>query len=309
VSAAQPFALNLPVYYAKERGATTGVMTLASPLGQAVASLVIPMAVEKPSDLPLTMLVISIVTTILCSFSVLMPFRKKVHVISDLSESTINAKTTLLQSCSSLFTSQAFLCILVQFSILVAAFNAVATLTEQITNPLGYTAVQAGLLTAAMVVLGLLASAIGSPILDKSRAWKMPVLLCVALATSAYFALAGLLTFNYSFLRYSICMGLYALIGACSLIMLPLALELAADVSYPVDAELPGTIMWMLGQLLGACSILTMDQFKNMSKDGTYSGALLFLVVMLCIPLPMVILLLRGGQVEKGRALRNGEDG
>ncbi|ORY77353.1 major facilitator superfamily domain-containing protein [Protomyces lactucae-debilis] len=315
VSASQPFALNLPVYYsdlwfdAEERVATTGLMTLASPLGQAVASLVIPLAVEKPSDMPLTMLVISIVTTVLCSFSILMPFRKKVHVISDLSEAHVNAKQSVYQGCVQLLSTKAFLYILVQFSILVAAFNAVATLSEQMTNPLGYTAVQAGMLTAAMVILGLIASAIGSPILDKSRAWKLPTLMCVSTATVSYFLLAGLLTSSFSSLRYSVAIALYALIGASSLIILPLALELAADVSYPVDTELPATIMWMLGQLLGACFILSMDKLKNISSDGTYGGALLFLVVVLCLPLPMAVLLARSGQVEKGRALRNGEDG
>ena len=74
----------------------------------------------------------------------------------------------------------------------MAAFNATSTLLNQILEPHGYTEDQVGIDGAILIAVGLVATAIISPMIDRYPPSRVPVIkICVLLMSSMYLALVS----------------------------------------------------------------------------------------------------------------------
>ena len=303
--ASQPFALNIATHYTNiwfaqgGRLTATALMSLSNPLGQAVSSLVVPFMATNVAELPNMTLYVAILFTGTSCLTVFTPVRPPTPILE------VRNKVDLRETLRGMSKNVNFLCILVAVSIYIGLFNALATLLEQITSPYGFSDIDAGILGAVLVVFGLIASAAVAPILDRTRAYKVPLSLAVTAIILSYFAIIFMIR-QYTLSVFIGVLVFVALIGASSLITLPLILELAADVTFPAAPEFSSSIMWMGGQLLSGIIIVIMDALRQ--GNGLYTHSLIFMVVIATIPLPFVVKFLQSRDVQVCRDRRNGID-
>lgn len=299
--ASQSFALNLPSHYSNlwftehSRVTATALMSLANPLGQAIGTLVVPFMATSPSEISTMTLYVALLFTFTTCFAVFTPARP---ATAESPEAHIRGQP-FSKSIQSLAASPEFYYILIQFAVLVAAFNAFATLVEQLTRPYGFTDVQAGVIGAVVVVVGLFSGVATAPILDKTHAYKLPIVMCVTASSASYLAMIFAIR-PYSSGVFIGVIVLAAVIGCSGLILLPLALELATQVTLPVAPEITSALLWVGGQGLGGIFIIIMDALRT--RDSKYTHGMVFLAVMTSLPIPFSIALVRSKKVALARA-------
>ncbi|KAI9814610.1 MAG: Major facilitator super domain-containing protein 7 [Pycnora praestabilis] len=292
IGIAQPFVLSTPTRYSDlwftDRGriAATAVASLANPFGGALGQLISPFWATSPNDIPHMVLYISIISTLVTIPSFFIPHSPPTPPCA----SAADPKIPLHHALATLTHTPSFWLILLPFSIYVGFFNAFSSLLNQILEPYAYTETQAGICGALLIVIGLLTSAITSPLTDKYKSF----LLCIKSLTP----LIGLcyLAFIWAPQAPSIVAAyvIASLLGACSFSLVPIALEWLVEVTHPVSPELGSSICWCGGQFLGAIFILIMDALKaddaakppyNMKRALVFQAV----VALAVVPAPLAI--------------------
>jgi len=189
--------------------------------------------------------------------------------------------------------------IVLPFTVYVSLFNSLSSLINQMLSPYGFSETNAGIAGAILIVVGLVMSAITSPIIDKTKAQLLAIKICVPIIALAYLAF----TFapgTRSLVAVDI---ILAVLGAASFSLVPVVLEYLIEITHPVSPEVTSTVCWTGGQLFGAIFILISDALKDPGNgDGTQDNgtkrppgnmyrALIFQTVMALIvfPLPMAL--------------------
>lgn len=227
------------------------------------------------------------------------------------SASSAQPKLELRHSFHTLSTNTSFYLIFLPFSVYVGFFNASSSLLNQILSPYGFSEDEAGIAGGIMIVVGLVAAAIISPIIDRTKHYLFFIKILVPLIAIGYLILIFAPATRTVGAPYFIC----ALLGASSFSLLPCALEYLVEVTHPVSPEITSTICWAGGQLLGAVFIIVMDAlkggWKNEPKDSM-TRALVFEAVVSWAVVPCALALGWWGRagVRLGRRdVEVGEDG
>lgn len=299
--ASQAFALNIPSHFSNlwflegERVTATALMSLANPLGQAIGTLVVPFMATSSSEVSSMTLHVAILFTVTTSFALV--------TLTQLRKATSSDSATfdhgLMKYFLALIQKVEFYYIFFQFTILVAAFNAFATLVEQFTRPYNFSDVQAGIIGAVLVVIGLISGVVTSPILDKTKAYKLPIIFCIVASAISYLALVFVIK-TYTTGVFIAVLILAGIIGGSGLVLLPLALELATAINLPAPPEMASAALWMAGQALGGIFILVMDALRT--EDSKYTHSMIFLIFMTSLPVPFAIALVRSKNMERSWA-------
>jgi FLVCR family MFS transporter 7 len=164
-------------------------------------------------------------------------------------------------------------------------------LINQILAPYGFSEDQAGIGGAVLILVGLLSSAIVSPIIDRNHAYLMTIKLLVPVIGLSYLCFIFAPPTRDLPAPYII----LAVLGAASFSLVPVALEYLVEVTWPASPEVSSVINWTGGQVLGAIFIIIMGAMKDTEgKDGPKNNmqwALIFEAVLACavIPLPLII--------------------
>ena len=192
------------------------------------------------------------------------------------------------------------------FGTYVGLFNAFSSLTNQILYPYGFSEDEAGIGGAILIVVGLVAAAINSPILDRTHAYLLNIKIIVPILAVSY------LSFVWAPQTRSIAAPyvLSALLGASSFSLLPVALEYLVEITFPASPEISSTICWASGQFFGGIFIIIMNELKDqrpvdlkkVRKAGRNQGggtrppgnmynALVFqaVVALVVVPLPLAL--------------------
>ncbi|KAG9235905.1 major facilitator superfamily domain-containing protein [Amylocarpus encephaloides] len=297
---AQPFVLAAPTRYSdmwftnRGRVAATAATTLANPLGGALAQLVGPFWADKPSDIPNLVLYVSIIASVASIPSFFIPH----HPPTLVSHSGATAKQPLLPSLKFLFTSREFYQISITFTIFVGLFNSCSSLINQMLEPYSFSEDEAGIGGALLIVVGLVTSAVTSPIIDKTKGYLLAIKAQVPIVALAYLAFTWAPQTRSLAAPYAI----LAILGAASFSLVPVVLEYIIELTHPVSPEVTSTIMWTGGQLLGGIFILISDALKapKSAEDvddggnrppGNLYRALVFQTVVACfaVPWPMML--------------------
>ncbi|KAF7713684.1 Uncharacterized protein PECH_000615 [Penicillium ucsense] len=293
IGLAQPFCLCAPTRYsdlwfsAKGRTSATAVASLANPLGAAIAQLVDSMWASSPSDIPDMVLYISIISTVVCIPAYFIPAEPPTPA----SASSSGPRTPLVPAMRQLFATLEFWLLVAPFTVYVAFFNSISSLLNQILSPYGFSETEAGIAGAILIVVGLVAAAIMSPITDRWKHYLGSIRVLVPVIVASYIGLVFAPSSPAGIAPTYIVMGL---LGASSFAMLPIALEYLAEITYPFSPEIGSTVCWTGGQLLGSCAILIQDALKD-GPDGNpprnMHRALIFSCVLSTVvaPLPMSI--------------------
>ncbi|KAE8372659.1 major facilitator superfamily domain-containing protein [Aspergillus bertholletiae] len=291
IGLAQPFCLSAPTRYSdlwfsdKGRTSATAVATLANPLGAALGQLINSFWATKPSEVPDMVLYISVMATVAAIPSFILPSKPPTPP----SASSATTRTPLIPTIIQLFKTLEFWLILIPFSVYVGFFNSVSSLLNQILSPYGFSETEAGIAGGVLIVVGLISSAIVSPITDRWKHYLTTIRILVPIVGVCYIGLifapsssAGIAP------SYVVC----ALLGASSFALLPVVLEYLVEITYPFSPEIGSTICWTGGQLLGAIFILVQDALKagrDANPPEKMTNALIFSAVIACVAAPFPI--------------------
>jgi MFS transporter, FLVCR family, MFS-domain-containing protein 7 len=153
---------------------------------------------------------------------------------------------------------------LIPFVVYVALFNSISSVINQILFPYGFSETEAGIAGALLIVVGLIASAIASPIIDRSKKFLLAIKIVVPIIAICYLAFIWAPPTRTDAAVYSI----LAILGAASFSLVPVVLEYLCEITHPVSPEVTSTICWSGGQLLGGIFI----QIANALTDGPNGG-------------------------------------
>lgn len=287
---AQPFVLAAPTRYSdlwftnQGRVAATALMSLANPFGAALGQLIVPFWVYSASDIPNMVLYVSIISSVCCVPAFFIPAKPPTPV----APSGETPKLGLVQSARILTGSPEFWMIALPYAVYVGFFNSISTLLNQIMEPYGFSDDEAGIAGALLIVVGLVASAITSPILDRTKAFLLTIKISVPVLALCY------LTFIWMPATGSIA-GPYvvlSILGAACFILVPVVMEYLVEVTHPISPEVTSTLAWAGGQLLGGIFIIISDALKSgpdASPPNNMTRALIFTAVvsLAVVPLPL----------------------
>jgi hypothetical protein len=323
---AQTFVLAAPTRYSdlwfSDRGRTsaTALATLANPFGAALGQLIDSVWTSQPSDIPNMVLYISILVgshgqgvvpyfpRSLNSHTLILSPRYCSTQLTDNSKSSVASipsiflpagppspptssaaieKTPLAEAFWRLVSTLEFWLIFIPFSVYVGFFNSISSLLNQILAPYGYSESQAGIAGGILIIAGLIAAAILSPITDRFKHYLGSIRMLVPVIAVSYVALvfapsspAGIVP------SFVVC----ALLGASSFSLLPLVLEYLVEITYPFPPEIGSTLCWTGGQLFGAVFIIIQSALKAdaaATPPSNMQSALIFSAVIAVAATPV----------------------
>ncbi|KAK8121079.1 hypothetical protein PG999_005199 [Apiospora kogelbergensis] len=293
--AAQTFVLSAPTTYSdlwftsRGRVGATALMSLANPFGAALGQLITPFMVEGPRDVSSAVLYVSIIATVIAVPSLFTPAAPPTPAAS----SGSSPKEPLGDSIRRVVRIPEIWMILIPFGVYVGFFNSISTILNQTMMPHGYTSDEAGIAGAVLIVVGLVSSAISSPILDRTKAFLLAIKVLVPVIGLMYLVFIWMPgTHDAAGLA-----GPYvvlAVLGAASFSLVPVALEFLTELAHPCSPEVTSTVGWASGQLLGGCFILISDALKagpDANPPLHMEKSLIFhaVVALAVVPLPLCL--------------------
>lgn len=289
---AQPFVLSAPARYSdlwfspKGRVTATAVVSLANPFGAALGQLIVPFWVEGPEDVSRMVLYVAVISTVCSVPSFFIPAAPPTPA----APSGQTPKLSLKESIHILTSHLEFWLIFIPFAVYVGFFNSISSLLNQIMEPYGFTDTDAGIAGALLIVVGLVAAAISSPIIDRTKAfvtWTKSAVPIIGLCYLVFVWMPGTRSVAGPYIVLSV-------LGAASFSLIPVVIELLVELTHPISPEVTSTLAWSGGQLLGGCFIVISDALKA-GEDGTPPGnmyrALVFtaVIAMAVLPLPLCL--------------------
>ncbi|MCJ1477954.1 hypothetical protein MMC13_006629 [Lambiella insularis] len=302
IGLAQPFVLSAPTRYSdlwfspRGRVSATAIASLANPFGGAIGQLVSPLFVNAPSDIPDMILYIAIISSVATIPSFFIPAKPPTPV----SPSANHSYVPVTKQVSTLLRQPIFWLLLAPFSVYVGFFNSFSSILTQILTPYGFSETQGGIAGAVLIVVGLVAAAVTSPIVDRSKRYLLFIKAFVPIIAIGYLAFIWAPPSGSLIAPYILC----AIIGAASFSLLPVALEWLVEVTWPVGPEVGSCFCWAGGQALGGIFIIISSALED--DKGTPSGnlqkALIFQAVISIATVPAALCLgVVGGKVRTRR--------
>ncbi|KAK1590106.1 major facilitator superfamily transporter [Colletotrichum navitas] len=289
---AQPFVLAAPTRYSdlwftdRGRVAATALTSLANPLGAALGQLIVPFWVTSPGDMSSGVLWVAVISTVAALPAFFIPARPPTPV----APSSQTAKLGIRESVAAVGRSLELWLVMIPYAVYVGLFNSISSLLNQMMGPYGFSDEDAGIAGALLIVVGLVFSAITSPILDRTKKFLPAVKVAVPIIGLCYLAFVWMPETRTVAGPYVV----LAVLGASSFALVPVALELLIELSHPVSPEVTSTIAWAGGQALGAVFIIISDALQaDAAADPprNMKNALIFqaVIAMVTVPLPLCL--------------------
>ena len=302
IGLAQPFVLAAPTRYSdiwfspRGRVAATAIASLANPFGGALGQLIDPFIATKASDIaPLTLYV-----AIISSVATIPSFFIPAHPPTPVAPSSTHSRPSIKAQVSQLTGSTTFWLIFLAFAVYVGFFNSFSSLLTQILTPYNYSESDSGIAGAVLILVGLVVAAVSSPLVDKYKRYLPIIKFLVPVLAVCYLAFIWAPPSRTIAAPYIIC----AVLGASSFTLVPVALEWAVEVTFPVGPELTSVVFWTGGQLLGGLFIIVSDALMDgPDADPPFNlqRALIFEAVIALVVAPFVLALGYVGSVKTRR--------
>ncbi|KAG0337829.1 hypothetical protein BG004_007482 [Podila humilis] len=268
-AAAQPFFLNVPPKYAAvwfdEKGRTTATMigSVSNAFAAAVAQLVIPAITTSPETMVDSVLITAILATVAIVPVFFMADRPPTPPSPSAAEALLQTnEEPFWVSLKKVGKNKQFMILMFMFGTFVGFFNAFSSLIAQFSEPFGYSADDAGLFGAAMIVAGLVGAGIAGPVIDRNK--KYTTLLKVMAPPAALFYVI----FNFVVRKdmFIAIIVVSALLGLSSFAMLPVILELGVECTYPVNPSSSTSLLWASGQFFAVVFLLVLGALQDNAK-------------------------------------------
>ncbi|TFK68705.1 MFS general substrate transporter [Pluteus cervinus] len=284
------------------RTTATMVIAIANPIGGALGQLISPLVVDTRNSI----LVLGIISTAVIPFVFLIrtaPPTPPTYSGSQESPSLSSLLRAMVgrpkagDSPMSLRERADFVILNLIFGVLVAAVNGFTVLSAQILQPMGYSADVSGFMGACLLLSGIIAAVITAPLFDRVLTYHLAktAKALVPVVGCAWLSLIWLVRPNFTGALFA----MMAVIGVCSVTMLPVALELGCEMTRNADGS--SAILWFTANLWSIIFVLVGNALRagpaanpplNMHRALIFNGSLV-------LPVTSLIFLLRGKQVRK----------
>jgi cyanate permease len=161
-------------------------------------------------------------------------------------------------------------------------FNGITTWIEEIVNPRGFTAAQAGVAGGLMLVGGVIGAVVVPLISDSVRRRKPFIILALA------GMIPGLVGVAYA-REYWLLLASGFVFGFFLLASGPVGFQYGAEITLPAPEGTSNTMLLVMGQFSGIIFIFGMDALK--ASDGSMQGPLVGLVALTAACLAMSLFL------------------
>eukprot|EP00892_Ulva_mutabilis_P012065 jgi/Ulvmu1/9230/UM005_0330.1 len=138
----------------------------------------------------------------------------------------------------------------------VGAIQALLTLLQQILHRQGYSPHDAGGISAALILCGIVGAAIAGPVVDATRKYKLILAICISLALP-FMVLVAVASQRAN--RLAVLYACASLLGFLAVPVLPVALDMSAEITYPIPAGLTSTILWFCSQVTALVLVILID--------------------------------------------------
>lgn len=303
IGLAQPFVLAAPTHYSElwfsptGRVSATAVASLANPFGGALGQLINPFLAPSPPAIPKMTLYVATISSIATIPSFFLPAKPP----TPSSPSSTHPRPAIRKTLSLLSQNPNFYLLFFTFSIYVGLFNSLASLLTQILTPYGFSETESGIAGALLILVGLLAAAITSPLVDRSRKHLAIIKILVPVSAICFIAFIWAPPARTATAPYLI----LAVLGASSFSLMPVALEWMVEITFPAGPEAGSTVCWAGGNLLGVVFILVSDALKAGDRGNppwNMQRALVFQAVIAAVAVPAALALgYVGGESHVGR--------
>lgn len=245
----QPFILNaVPLLAANyfppsQRTIVTAIASIANPIGVGIGFVLPPLLTDEPDDIPFMLMIQAIIASACSVFVLFCPSKPPLPP----SAGTAREELAFLPSVKAVVLNHNFWILCVEFGCGLGAFNTLATVINQLYEPYGYTNTESGILGLLVVVCGIIGSGIEGGLVDYTHRYKLFIWATLLCATGSLVGMTLLLERGYFVWQCLVSAGL----GFFMTPILPLTLELAVEITYPVgEATVTGMLM-VSGQLVG----------------------------------------------------------
>ncbi|KAI9032874.1 major facilitator superfamily domain-containing protein [Phycomyces nitens] len=260
----QPFILNSSTPYASlwfssnGRSSASMVSGLANAVGMAVADLILPAIVLDSSDMWMGFLIIACATTAILVPTIFIPVKPKTppsYSALTKMDHAIPFRTAVIQ----LLKNRDFVIIFITFGIACGLFSTVTSLMTQIVSPYGVSVDDAGFLGAAFIIAGIVGAVLVGLFVDRTMKHKLVLKAFVPMVGFMYLALLFVVKEN----NFGAIMAISALLGFFTFSLLPVALELSVECSYPVSEAVSSSMLWICSQVFGLIFLVAMDALRE----------------------------------------------
>ncbi len=282
IAIAQPFLLNAWTKFAahwfgvEDRATAVGLVTLASLLGVAVGEAVPPILFQSGMSIQSQQLVFGIVTA--CS-SVLFLLLARDKPATPPCPPGQEVRSLMFDGLKHAVTIRDFWLLLFVAFIVLAIFNGVSTLVEDIVAPRGFAATDAGTLGALIVIGSILGAVVLSYFSDRQRKRRRYLLLGVLLAVP------GLLGVAYASSVWLLMISGFWL-GFFLMGISPIGFQYGAEIAHPTPEGTSNGLIQLFGQA-SAVFVYVMVALKSVS--GTFTTSLLLAVGLLVVSLIVIM--------------------
>lgn len=274
LAVAQPFVLNALTavgaswFPLEERATAVGIPVFSQSLGIILAMACTPLITESGSIPEMLFLygVVSAVTAFL--FLLFMKERPP----SPPGEIEDKEQSGFFTGIGDILKNRDMRLMLLLFFIGLGMFNAITTWIEQVLHPRGFSAVQAGMVGAVMMISGIFGTIFFPLISDKLRKRKSIIMITVA---GAIPGLAGL-TFGTG---YGVLLVSAAILGFFSMGGGPIGYQYCAEISDPVPEATSQGLIILAGQVSGIVFIIGMNAFKNAQTGDMFMFMVIFILL------------------------------
>ncbi|KAF8650442.1 hypothetical protein AX16_005245 [Volvariella volvacea WC 439] len=235
----------------------TMVIAISNPIGGAIGQIISPLAGSTQKSI----LILGILSTASLPLVLLIgraPPQPPTHAGSRVSPPLRDLVRALLglpvpQNCY--MTPQErkdFAIVIFIFGVMVAATNTFAVLSAQYLEPSGYSDDLSGFMGACLLLTGIIASVITAPLFDRvfTRHLAVTAKVLVPILGCTWLSLIWAVRPDNTAALFVI----MTILGACSITMLPVALELACELTRNADGS--SAILWFSGNLFGIIFII-----------------------------------------------------
>ncbi|KAI7852646.1 major facilitator superfamily domain-containing protein, partial [Circinella umbellata] len=261
-SAASPLSLNIMTMFAStwftENKRATAGMFVASNYGAILGMFMIPAITTKLEQIPKTLMIVTIIAAV--AFIPLFFIPAKPPTPPSLVQD--QQKPSFFSGLKLLSKNYNFWILFLVHSLNVGLSIAFGTIFTQVISPYGYTDTEAGQLNAIAFFAGTLGCSVAGPVLDKTKQHKLflkliaPMVLVSDLGFifisksfnyKAFAAILFVMTINQFFLSF----------------LVPVAIELGSETSYPVSDATTSSILWQGAQICGFVLVIIMDMVRD----------------------------------------------
>ena len=224
-------------------------------------------------------------------------------------EENINKPPGLIESLRILFSKVKFIYLLVIYTLTVAYFDIMSTIINLLLELYTISGDQSSVIYAVSSVVGMVASLIFSKILDKTKKFKLIMIILTIMGVifqSLYTLLLELIE-SKKLNAYAIGLVVYSLINISIVSVFTIGMNYACEITYPVGESISNSIMASLPQALSIGLTFLCDYFINDHSDKKWISNII-LLVMLVISVIFVFLLdekLDRQEIEHGGKLGN----